>query len=173
MKVKNSLILSLANNGLANTTNHDVAVKDAYKVFRFKDGIMKASNEIEEKRKAIVTEAGIEDASAFDDRRRELASLAEKTEEQKQELAKLDEQYTKYQDLLKELLDDETEIPNLQLISFDSYHSLSSENRQTRVQVPSGEGNKKMTTVYVDIFQQFMSELENILWKAPEDEESE
>lgn len=175
MKIKNSLILALSTNGIANTTNHEVPAKDAYKAFKFKNGIAKATEEIEKKREGLVKEAGIEDAKKFEDRRRELEAVASPTEEQKQELADLNAQFDKFRELWDELLKDETDVEGVKTMSFESYHALSRENRQTRVQVASGEkdseGNPKMTTVLFDLFQVFMGELENILWKAPDDEE--
>lgn len=174
MRIKNHLILALSGNGLENTTNHDVPVKDAYKAFRFKDAIMKAAAEIEKKREGLVKEAGIEDGSEFDAKLKELRSVAEPTEEQKNELAELEGKLRKFQDLWKELMDDETELDGVKTMSYESFHALSKENRNTRVSVPTGEkgkdGSPKFATVFVDVFDMFAGDLEGILWTAPEDE---
>lgn len=169
MKIKNSLILALNNNGISNTTNHDVPVKDAYKAFKFRSAIEKAAKDLDEKRDGLVKEAGIEDAVKFDERKKELSSIASPTEEQAQELAGMNEKFDKFQELWKELMDDETEVEGVKLMSFESFHALAKENRQTRLQVPAGE--KKTATVFVDFYQMFMGDLENILWKAPDEDE--
>lgn len=169
MKLKNLIIQALYNNGIANTTNHDVPVKDAYKAFKFKDAVVKAAEEIENKRSGIAKEAGIEDGGKFDKRRKELMTVANPTEEQAKELAEMNEKFDKFQCLWKELMDDETELEGIKLMSFESYHALAKENRQTRLQVPTGD--KKTATVFVDFYQMFMADLEGVIWKAPEEDE--
>lgn len=175
MKVKNALIMALAGSGIDNTTNHDIPVKDAYKAFRFRGAVKKAAAEIEKKREELVKEAGIEDGNEFDAKLKELRAVAEPTEEQKNELAELEGKFRKFQDLWKELMDDETELDGVKTMSYESFHALSKENRNTRVSVPTGEKGKdglpKFAIAFVDVFDQFAGDLEGILWYAPKDEE--
>lgn len=175
MKVKNTLIMSLAGNGIDNTTNHDVPVKDAYKAFRFKDAVKKAAAEIEKKREGLVKEAGIEDGVEFDAKLKELRAVAEPTDEQKKELSELEGKFEKFQDLWKELMEDETELEGVKTMPYESFHALAKENRNTRVSVPTGEkgkdGSPKFATAFVDVFDRFAGDLEGILWDAPKDEE--
>ena len=174
-KIKNSLIQAMVNRGLANTTNHDIPVKDAYKAFRFKAGVEKAYEGLEEKRKGLAKEAGIEDAETFDARKAELEAMPSRDEKQQKELDEMTGKFEKFQELWKELMDDETEVEGIKTMSFESFHALSRENRQTNVLMATGEkgkdGRPKTVTVPVDFFQTFIGELEGILWKAPEEEE--
>lgn len=156
MKIKNSLIVSLYNAGIMNTTAHEVPVKDAYKAFRFKDAIEKDKKSLDEKHAGLVKDAGIEDGQKFDERIKELRAIKELSEEQKKELDGMTEKLKKFNDLYIELMNDESELEGVKTMPYESYHILAKENKDV---------NKN-----IDIFTVFAGELENVLWEAPKEE---
>ena len=66
------------------------------------------------------------------------------------------EKLSKFNDLYTELLNDESEIGDIKVMSYESYHALAKENR--------GKEGKP------DIFSIMQSELEGKLWEAPKEE---
>lgn len=157
--IKNSLIAALIQNGLLQTTEHDVPVADAYKAFKFRSAVEKANKEIEEKCQGLVKSVGIENGSVFDARLKELGSIEDPTEKQKEELADMQEKLAKFNNLYRELMNDETELEGVKSMPYESFHALANENRA--LIVPGRERP-------IDIFSIFATELENVLWVAPE-----
>ena len=156
MKLRNNIIVSLINLGVSATTEHDVPVKDAYKAYAFRHAIEKSHKEFEDKRQGLVKSAGIEDGQKFDDRMKELRKLDKLSDKEKKELAEMEEKLKKFQELYTELLNDESEIGDIKVMSYESYHALAKENR--------GKEGKP------DIFSIMQSELEGKLWEAPKEE---
>lgn len=156
MKLKNNIIISLVNLGISATTEHDVPVKDAYKAYAFRHAVEKANKDLEDKRQGLVKSAGIEDGQKFDERMKELRKKGELTEEEKGELSEMTGKLNKFNELYNELLSDESEIGNIKVMSYESYHALAKENR--------GKEGKP------DIFSIMQGELEGILWEAPKEE---
>lgn len=156
MKLKNTVIVSLINLGISATTEHDVPVKDAYKAYAFRHAIEKSHKEFEDKRQGLVKSAGIEDGQKFDERMKELRKLDKPTEKEKKELAEMTEKLNKFNELYTELLNDESEVGNIKVMSYESYHALAKENR-------GKEGNP-------DIFSIMQGELEGVLWEAPKED---
>ena len=156
MKLKNNIIISLMNMGISATTEHDVPVKDAYKAYAFRHAIEKANKDLEDKRQGLVKSAGIEDGQKFDERMKELRKKGELTEEEKKELAEMERKLKKFNDLYNELLNDESEIGSIKVMSYESYHALAKENR-------SKDGKP-------DIFSLLAGELEGVLWEAPKED---
>ena len=157
MKLKNSVIIALVQQGISATTAHEVPVKDAYKAFRFKNAVEKANKAIDEKRPGLIKEAGIEDGQKVDDRIKELRAIKEPTEEQQKELEEMVEKLKKFNELYTELLKDESELEGVKTMPYESYHALAKENKDV---------NKNL-----DIFEVFAGELEGVLWVAPKEEE--
>lgn len=159
MKLKNTVIVSLINLGIQATTEHDVPVKDAYKAYAFRHAIEKSHKEFEDKRPGLVKSAGIEDGQKFDERMKELRKIEKEgklSDKEKKELAEMTEKLNKFNELYTELLNDESEIGNIKVMSYESYHALAKENR--------GKEGKP------DIFSIMQGELEGILWEAPKEE---
>ena len=157
MKLKNNIIISLMNMGISATTEHDVPVKDAYKAYAFRHAIEKANKD--DKRKGLVKSAGIEDGQKFDERMKELRKLKKEnnlSEEEQKEFADMEEKLNKFNELYNELLNDESEIGNIKVMSYESYHALAKENR--------GKDGKP------DIFSILDGELEGVLWEAPKED---
>lgn len=157
MKLKNSIIKSLVENGLDNTTDHDLSAAHAYKVFKFKDEISKAYKEIEDKRQKLVKDILGED---FDAKRKE-------AKEGTPEYDELNEKFTKFIGLYNELMDDESEV-NIKTIPFEEYHLLARENKQTAFQVAGADG--KSVQRFIDFFSVFRSVLKDVLWEAPNED---
>ena len=162
MKLKNQLIKALSESGLENTTDHELSAAHAYKVFRFRDEVAKAYKDIEEKRIKLVKDTLGED---YEEKRKNA------TEE---EAKALDEKLAKFAELYNELMNDETEL-NIKTIPFEEYHALAKENKQTPIQIPTGEkdkdGRPKMRQGYLDFFTVFRKDLKDILWVEPAEEE--
>lgn len=159
MKLKNNVILSLINLGISATTEHDVPVKDAYKAYAFRHAIEKANKDLEDKRQGLVKSAGIEDGQKFDERMKELRKLEKESKlsgKEKEELSEMTGKLEKFNELYTELLNDESEIGDIKVMSYESYHALAKENR--------GKEGKP------DIFSILAGELEGILWEAPKEE---
>lgn len=156
MKLKNNIIVSLMNMGISDTTEHDVPVKDAYKAYAFRHAIEKAHKDLDERRQGLVKSAGIEDGQKFDERIKELRKIDKPTEAEAKELAEMTGKLNKFNELYTEFLNDESEIGNIKVMSYESYHALAKENR--------GKDDKP------DIFSIMAGELEGILWEAPKEE---
>lgn len=157
MKLKNNIIKSLVENGLDNTTDHDLSAAHAYKVFKFKDEVAKAYKEIEDKRQKLVKDVLGED---FETKRKE-------TKEGTKEYEELNEKFQKFIGLYNELMNDETEL-NIKTIPFEEYHLLSRENKQTAFQTLDADG--KSVQRFIDFFSVFRSVLKDVLWVEPAEE---
>lgn len=158
MKLKNNIIKSLVENGLDNTTDHDLSAAHAYKVFKFKDEIAKAYKEIEDKRQKLVKDILGED---FDAKRKEAKKGTKEYEE-------LNEKFQKFIGLYNELMGDESEL-NIKTIPFEEYHLLARENKQTPFQVGGADG--KFAERFIDFYSVFRSVLKDVLWTEPKEEE--
>lgn len=155
MKLKNFIIKNLVDNGLENTTDHDLSAAHAYKVFKFRDEVAKANKEMDERRMKLVKDI-IGDGQEFEKKRDELTKLTEKTKEQQKELDDLNSKLNKFNELYVELMNDESEL-NVKTIPFEEYHLLARENRKTPI-------GKEAT---IDFFTVFRSVLKGILWEEP------
>ena len=82
--------------------------------------------------------------------------MKSRNKEQEAEMSEMTEKLSKFNDLYKELLDDETELEGVKVMSYESYHDLAKENR--------GKEGKP------DIFSILQGELEGILWEAPKED---
>ena len=131
--MKNYQIINLVNNGLLNTTEHDVPAADAYKAYKFRKAVRKAYDAIAEKEKELVE--GEKDAQRLGELRMAL-----------------------YND------DSEVEVVPM---SWESYHLLAKENRETKYQAPVGEGEFETRTI--DFFRVFEDALEGVLFKGNEE----
>lgn len=163
MKLKNSVIKALVENGLQNTTDHSVDCKHAYKVYKFRHEILNAAKDIDSKRQGLVESAGIEEPKKFDERRRLLSAKTNRTAEEQKELEEMEAKFKRFADLFAELMNDETEL-NVKAIPYEEYHKLANENRATPV-TRMVDGEPK--TISVDIFTAFRDELKDVLWAAP------
>lgn len=167
-KLKNSVIYDMAQNGLANITDHSVDPKHAYKVYTFRHEGLKAAKEIDTKRAELVKEAGIDDGAKFYARRLELTQKPERTEEEQKELDALNEKAARFGELLALLLAEETEL-KVKTIPYEEYHKLSGENAHTPVVRPLPDGTT--ATGEIDFFMAFREDLRGVLWAPPVDNE--
>ena len=152
MKLKNTTIIALVNNGLLNTTEHDVPAADAYKAYKFRRAVEKAFNAIAEKDKELPAAAGVEKDK-------------EPTGEQAKRIA----------ELRTELYNDESDLgDNIIPMSWESFHVLANENKRVMMQVPTGEtddkGQPRFMPRQVDVFRACEGLLEGVLFKAAEEE---
>lgn len=108
-KVKNNIIVSLANAGAMELTATTLPVEDAYKIVKFRRAIKKAFDEIAEREKE-----GIKDFN--------LEVLKDGKVNGKGEDIK------KFIEFQKALYDDESEL-DCKTISYESWHMLQTENK--------------------------------------------
>jgi len=166
MKLKNSVIKALIENGLQNTTDHSVDCKHAYKVYNFIHEVVGANKVLDEKRVELLKTAGIENAKEFDARRKALSETLKRTKKEQEELEAMDAKIKRFFELFAELMNDESEL-NVKTIPYEEFHKLAAENRATpAVRIIKGEPK----TVNIDIFTAFRDDLKGILWSEPEEE---
>lgn len=166
MKVKNSLIQALVENGLEKTTDHSVDPKYAYQVYCFRREVLAAYKVLEEKRVELLKEAGIPYDPTFDARRNELLRSSVLTDEQRAELDGMNAKVQRFCEMFDQLLDDEVEL-NIRPIPYEEYHKLAAENKRVRVDYKLA--NNEITHYEIDFFLTFRDELKDILWIAPKE----
>ena len=143
MKIRNYQIINLVNNGLLNTTEHEVPAADAYKAYKFRKSVRKAFDAIAEKDKELPATVGIEEGK-------------EATQEQMKRLA----------ELRVALYNDESELEGIAPMSWEAYHLLAKENKETKYQAPAGENEVETRTI--DFFRVFEDVLDGVLFKMEE-----
>lgn len=157
--MKNIDIINLANAGVLNITAHDLDVAQSYKVFKFKKWVKNTLKAIQDDEKDLLSDVGIADAPAFDQRRSELLAKEEKTAEEQTELDKLNSQAEGYFNRRNELYNEEV-TPEVKAMPYEAWKKLQDENRAVEV-------NGKAT----DILTGYVEEvLEGVLWDAPAEE---
>lgn len=158
MTLKNHQVLALVNAGVLSSTNHDVAVKDAYKVFKLRKALSKALTALQDSEKTLLEENGIGDPTAFNEKIQELVKSTE--DSAKDELAEMQKQIVAYNSQREELYNDDADLGDIIPISYESWNALQNENKAKEV-----NGNT------VDIFSGGVEEiLEGIFWTAPSEE---
>lgn len=110
MKIKNNLLVILAQVGGLNITANNISAADAYKVIKFRRAVAKAFEALGEAEKAIIKDCGLE--------------IAEKGE-----LSGTDEAKAKFCKLQAELYNDEADLGDIKTITFESWHELKKENK--------------------------------------------
>lgn len=166
MKIKNSLIQALVENGLEKTTDHSVDPKYAYPVYCFRHEVLAAYSVLEKKRVELLKEAGIPYDPTFDARRNELLRSSVLTDEQRAELDGMNAKVQRFCEMFDQLLDDEVEL-NVRPIPYEEYHKLAGENKRVTVNIAAQNGGRAHFDV--DFFFMFRDELKDILWIAPEE----
>lgn len=156
--MKNLDILIMINSGVNNITNYDLSAANAYKVMKFRNVVVKKYDEIQEKERQILSDVGIGDPQAFDDRYKTLREAETRTDEENAELSELNEKYNAWIKARTNMLNADVELDGVKTISYDDWHILRKENR------PKDEKEPDPLNNYVE------SILENVLWKAPEEE---
>lgn len=155
--MKNLDILIMINSGVNNITNYDLSAASAYKVMKFRNIVVKKYDEIQEKEKQILSDAGITDPQAFDIRYKTLREAETRTDEENAELKELDEKYNTWIKARTDMLNADIELEGIKTISYEDWHLLRKENR------PKDDKTVDPLNNYIE------SILENVLWKAPEE----
>lgn len=143
--MKNIDIINLANGGILAITANDLDAAHAYKVIKFKKAVKKAFESIVESEKEIIKEAGIEDAQAFDNERKELIESGSDSGR----LEELNKQFARFIELRNNLYNEEVEL-DCKVIPFEQFHALQRENKDLE---------RKPLNVFEDI-------LEGVLWEV-------
>lgn len=148
--MKNADIVALVNGGIQNITSVTLPAAQAYKVYKFKRAVEKASNAIIEAHKDILKQAGIDDLKEFQKRYKELSDIKERKAEEQAELDSLTKKDVDAGKLIAELYEDTTEL-DVKAISYDDWHNLQAENKDIKV------------LIYLE------PQLEGVLWITPEE----
>lgn len=155
--MKNLDILIMINSGIGNITNYDLSAANAYKVMKFRNFIVKEFDKIQDAERKILTDSGIDDPQAFDDRYKELREKESRTNEEDLELNGLTEKYNSWIKARTDMLNEDVDTSSVKAISYDDWHALRKENRS------KDDNGQDPLNNYIE------SILENVLWKAPED----
>lgn len=153
--MKKQTIIMLANAGVQSITNHTLDAAQAYKVVKFRKAFNAALEAIGEDEKALLKEAGIDDAPSFNKELDELRK-ANRTPEQEDKYKEMTEKVKRYNELHAEMLQEEASI-DCKALPYEEWHKLQNENKEV--------GDKK-----VDLLAGWVEDmLEGCLWVAPEE----
>lgn len=157
--MKNYEALNLISTGVLMITANDLDAANAYKVLKFKRALRNIQMSIIEGERACISEAGIENAEAFDKRRDELTKKPELTDEEKKEKNELDVKFSRFIQLREKLYNDDASLEGVKTMPYDQWHALQRENKAVQF-----NGNT------VNILDSIAEELlEGILWVSPEE----
>lgn len=155
--------------GLQAATSHDVSPAHAYKLTRLKKEVREAVKKIVDAEQEILKDEGVnlEDPAATESKIKDMRKkMSELTSDQKKEYDDLKVRYDRYKGMHDALMEDDTPLEGIKSMPYDAWHQLQAENRSKKV-VMNGRA-----VPGVDIFSgelEFI--LEDVLWKAPEDED--
>lgn len=110
MKLKNNIIVALAQVGALNLNATALDAAHAYKVIKFRRAISKAFGELQEAEKGIIKDCGLEISAD---------GKLEGPDEAKEKFAKLQ----------KELYEDEADLGDIKTIPYEQWHALKKENK--------------------------------------------
>ena len=154
--MRNDDVVTMMNAGLMTATSHTLPLGSAYIVTKFKGEMNRLFKAFNEKASQLAAEAGIEDSVAFDKRREELNAKEHRSSAETKELAKMNEQLDRLIGLRTKHLEDEAEI-HIKPMPYKDWREFKEENKAIKV-----DG--------YELFELVEYKLEDILWKAPEDE---
>lgn len=153
--MKKQTLIVLANAGIQSITNHTLDAAQAYKVVKFRKSFNAAIDAIAEDEKALLKEAGIEDAPSFNKELDELRK-ANRTPEQEDKYKEMTEKVKRYNELHAEMLQEDVTL-DCKALPYAEWHKLQNENKEF--------GPQKL-----DVLSGHVEEdLEGILWVAPEE----
>lgn len=150
--MKKAEIIGLYENGILTVTTHCLTAKESYNVVKFRKTIRTAVEDIQSSETDLQQEAGIDDPLAFDKRRSELMQLRRRTDEEAEELARMNDKFLLFANMRRELLNEDVEVYAARL-KYESWKALQDENKTDK---------KDLLTGWVEDI------LEDILWVAPE-----
>lgn len=110
MKLKNNIIVALAQVGALNLNATALDAAHAYKVIKFRRAVAKAFEELQEAEEGIIKDCGLEIAD-------------------KGELTGTDEAKAKFAKLQRELYEDEADLGGIKTIPYEQWHLLKQENK--------------------------------------------
>lgn len=135
--------------GVAEITSHCLAAEDAYRVYRFRRSLRKASDDISAAELEMLAEVGIADAAKFDGRLKELRA----SREYSAELAEMEAQLAKYNAMRNTMLEEDAPELFAPRLPYEQWKALQDENHTDRRDVLVGMVEEV---------------LEGVVWIAPE-----
>lgn len=156
--MKKQTIIMLANAGVQSITNHTLDASQAYKVVKFRKAFNAALEAIGEDEKALLKEAGIEDAPSFNKELDGLRKVWSESPEKEKKYKEMTEKVKRYNELHAEMLQEEVTL-DCKALPYEEWHKLQNENKEV--------GDKK-----IDLLAGWVEDmLEGVLWEAPKEEE--
>lgn len=110
MKIKNNVILALANVGGQNITASTISAEHAYKVIKFRRAISKAFEEIVAKEKELIKDCELEIGDG--------GKLSGKNEDIK-----------RFGEIRQKLYEDESDLGDIKTVPFEAWHEIKKENK--------------------------------------------
>ena len=153
--MKNFEMKFLVENGILNLTSHNLEAAHAYKVVQFKNRMRNAVEALGKTQQGLVGEAGITEPEAFDARREELAKKEKRTKSEEAELKDMNDKLNRLNELTNALMMADAEIEP-KTMPYEQFKALQDENKDIKAQG-------------IEILTLAESQLEGILWKAPEE----
>lgn len=161
--MKNIEIVTLANLGVLEISNHALETAHAYKVFKFKKALRDAAQRIAEADKELVKECGVDDPQAFDAELVRLRKIEKPSDSDRAALAAKEKTLQTLAKMRDELNGDECTLDGVKALPYGEWKKLQDENKEHEV-----NGRKvDLLTGYVEMA------LEGVLWTAPNDEDDE
>lgn len=147
-------ILALVSVGAHAVSAKTLDTKSRFRIFSFKDALVKAAEELEKKERALLPECGIDDPQAFDRRLNELRSADDLTEEEAAELDGMTAKLGTLSGLRQQLREDDVTL-DIKPIDCAAWFALRDEN-------PGKDGHDPLPDWAERL-------LFGKLWTAPED----
>lgn len=148
--MKNNDIVTLMMCGVAEITSHCLTAEEAYKVYRFRRSLKKASESIFDAEREMLEEAGIKDAAAFNERLKALRASREPIAELEEMTAKLD----RYEKMRFTLMNEEAPELYAPKLDYAKWKALQDENHTDKRDPLVGSAEEL---------------LEGVMWIEPED----
>lgn len=120
-------ILALVSIGAHAVSAKTLDTKSRFRIFSFKDAIVKAAEELEKKERALLPECGIDDPQAFDKRLNELRSADDLTEDEQKELDGMTAKLGTLSGLRQQLREDDVTL-DIKPIDCAAWFALRDEN---------------------------------------------
>ena len=120
-------ILALVTAGAHAVSARTLDTKSRFRIFSFKDALVRAAEDLEKKERALLPECGIEDAQAFDARLAELRGKTERTEDEQKELDGMTAKLGTLAELRNQLREDDVTL-DVKPIDCSAWFALRDEN---------------------------------------------
>lgn len=151
-------VITMKGAGILGATSHSLSLNAAYSLTKFKVEVDRINREWVDRNAVIAKECGIDDTDEFDKRRKVLQDKQKDNNINQAEAKELKEMNTKFERVMgmrNKLNDDDVTI-TCKPMAYADWHALKEEN-------------KNLQTNGFELLSLVEPQLEDILWKAPEE----